>query len=72
MNPLTVNAAGVASEVCALPGDAVPLEHDSDTVTDSGLWSEKLLATTNPPLFTTFTIVHVPTESGAAHVPLDE
>jgi len=66
-----VNAAGIASEAGALPGDVVPLLQDSDTVTDSGLWSEKLLATTNPPLLSTLTIVHSPAESVAEHVAVE-
>jgi hypothetical protein len=55
--PLTVNVAGVASDACALPGDAVPLSHDSDTVTGFGLSSEKFFATVNVPVFSVFVIV---------------
>jgi len=52
-----VKTAGVASDAGAVPGAADPLVQDSETVTDSVLWSEKLLFTLNVALFSEFTIV---------------
>jgi hypothetical protein len=66
-----VKRPGLDCETWRLAGDVVPLVQDSNTVTEDGLPSEKVFATTNPPLFSTLTIVHVPVDSAAEHVPVD-
>jgi hypothetical protein len=66
-----VNTAGAISEALALAGLAVPEVQVRETVTLAPLSGTKSFFTTNWPLRRVLVIVHSPTLSFAAHVPVE-
>jgi hypothetical protein len=69
--PVTVKAAGAASEACRGVLTTVPEVQVRETVTLAGLSGTKSFFTTNWPLRRVLVIVHSCALSVAAHVPVE-
>jgi hypothetical protein len=61
----------VLSVATTVGGATIPLAQLKETITGAGLFGTKSLLTRKVPAVCVFTIVQEPTESRAAHVPLD-
>lgn len=71
LKPVTVNEAGVLSEEEAEAGATPAGPQDRVTVTLAALSGTKSFCTVNPAVFSVLTIVQVPADSNALHVPED-